>query len=278
VSLKHPPLTSDDIVRSSWKHETNRIQPYPQKGVADGLAFSTQSIDRPVSLERMLWEARSWAGTKHISHDDMFFWNDLSYWASQGVLLINSSWSTEIDQPGAHNELWEPFTKAILNSLGKDVIVCALGKTAQSMCGDVKGKRIFVPHPAARNGEFKGCDLFNQIDKELVGMKVGWTLPMDLSTQTVAYRVINYESGSSVHFPITSISKAYLLHKKSREFIMRLDGLEVQDLQRMEAESHDWKDKSMIPSYLKGIHVYHFIQNVVAGCLNLPDDTKIKIA
>lgn len=39
---------------------------------------------------------------------------DVTYLAKQGVLMFNASLTTEINKPGSHLALWEPFTKFIL--------------------------------------------------------------------------------------------------------------------------------------------------------------------
>ena len=36
---------------------------------------------------------------------------DVSYLAEQGVLMLNASLTVKLDEPGSHNDLWEPFMK-----------------------------------------------------------------------------------------------------------------------------------------------------------------------
>lgn len=57
---------------------------------------------------------------------------DVSYLAHQGVLMFNASLTTEINKPGSHMKIWEPFTKyvltEVLDTCGAPIIF--LGKEA----------------------------------------------------------------------------------------------------------------------------------------------------
>lgn len=66
--------------------------PYPTKGVADGLAFSTRSTQTPVSLRNIFKELESDLGIKKTS-------NSLEGWMKQGVFLVNTSFATLEKKP-----------------------------------------------------------------------------------------------------------------------------------------------------------------------------------
>lgn len=57
---------------------------------------------------------------------------DVSYLAKQGVLMLNASLTTEINKPGSHLEIWEPFIKYVfVNIIGPSrVPAIFLGKEA----------------------------------------------------------------------------------------------------------------------------------------------------
>jgi uracil-DNA glycosylase len=85
-----------------------------------------------------------------------FYWSpDLSYLAKQGILLLNSSLTTEYQKPGKHQQLWEPFTKYVieecLSYLGVPIVL--IGKDAQYyeryMSPLTHGYIFELEHPAA---------------------------------------------------------------------------------------------------------------------------------
>ncbi len=70
--------------------------PYPTPGHANGLAFSVQpQIALPRSLKNIFTEMRDDLGAAPAN-------GDLSPWARQGVLLLNTSLSVPVGQAGAH--------------------------------------------------------------------------------------------------------------------------------------------------------------------------------
>ena len=71
--------------------------PYFQKGVANGLAFSVKSNETlPASLRNIYKEIKNDIGmTSNID-------GCLKSWAIQGVLLLNSSLTVEVGKPGSH--------------------------------------------------------------------------------------------------------------------------------------------------------------------------------
>jgi uracil-DNA glycosylase len=84
--------------------------PYHGPGQAQGLAFSVAPGQRPPpSLRNMLAEVRSDTGAASICHDD------LTPWAEQGVLLLNSVLTVEDGAPQSHaGRGWELLTDALL--------------------------------------------------------------------------------------------------------------------------------------------------------------------
>lgn len=57
---------------------------------------------------------------------------DVSYLAKQGVLMFNAALTTEMNKAGSHIQLWEPFTKYVLEEVISDagVPIVFLGKDA----------------------------------------------------------------------------------------------------------------------------------------------------
>lgn len=85
--------------------------PYHGPGQAQGLAFSVApgQMKIPPSLRNILKEVAADTGTPSICCDD------LSAWAAQGVLLLNSALTVEDGAPQSHaNRGWESLTDALL--------------------------------------------------------------------------------------------------------------------------------------------------------------------
>ncbi len=85
--------------------------PYHGPGQAQGLAFSVAPGQKktPPSLRNILKEVAADTGAPSICRDD------LSAWAEQGVLLLNSALTVEDGAPQSHaNRGWETLTDALL--------------------------------------------------------------------------------------------------------------------------------------------------------------------
>lgn len=102
--------------------------PYPTKGHANGLAFSVNKgvSPFPPSLRNIFQELVDDVGVPYPTH------GDLSSWARQGVLLLNTSLTCAIDKPGSHVGLgWERLVEEVIKSLWSENIVYILwGKHA----------------------------------------------------------------------------------------------------------------------------------------------------
>lgn len=149
--------------------------PYPQKDVADGLAFSCSKNRKPESsLYKIMEAVENTVDEKNIDSNKSL---DLTRWANQGVLLINTAFTTTINKPGAHHELWKDFflnyvlESLIFNKPG-NVIYIFLGSKAESFSQFVPDNNIklFATHPAyASYKEIKwDCnDIFNKVNELL---------------------------------------------------------------------------------------------------------------
>tara|TARA_Y100000385_G_scaffold256170_1_gene282396 strand:- start:1748 stop:2437 length:690 start_codon:yes stop_codon:yes gene_type:complete len=136
--------------------------PYPQLGVADGIAFS---CSRKGKAEKSLQYINKAIGTDHT---------DLRCWANQGVLLINTAFTVEINSIGSHYSIWKPFTEYLfenINRHNKQVPSILMGKKAEAWQLLLDRQKIFkVAHPASaayRGGEWDCKDVFNKVNTEL---------------------------------------------------------------------------------------------------------------
>src|SRR5690554_3909987 len=105
--------------------------PYPQPGVATGRAFEVgtlRSWNQPfmnVSLKNILRAVyRAYTGEIilfsrlkekfNTEFPILSPYNLFEYWESQGVLLLNTSFTCEVGYPGSHKKYWDEFTNRLL--------------------------------------------------------------------------------------------------------------------------------------------------------------------
>lgn len=105
--------------------------PYHGPDQANGLCFAVnEGIGLPPSLKNIYKEIKNDLG---ITPYDS---GDLSRWASQGVLMLNSVLTVLADSPASHKDIgWEQFTDAVVQSLNtkkKNVVYMLWGKYAQA--------------------------------------------------------------------------------------------------------------------------------------------------
>lgn len=88
--------------------------PYHGPGQANGLCFSvSRGVQAPPSLVNIFKEVQSDFNLPEVPAD-----TDLSRWARQGVLLLNSTLTVEAHKPTSHQgHGWEEFTDRVIRTL-----------------------------------------------------------------------------------------------------------------------------------------------------------------
>ena len=138
--------------------------PYPQLGSADGLAFSCSKKGKAEkSLQYIL---------KALEDEDGDV--DLKRWANQGVLLINTAFTVEINKIGSHYHIWKPFTEYLFENLNrhkKNTVFILMGKKAEEWQTLLPNCKILkCPHPASaayRGGVWDSKNVFNDANSIL---------------------------------------------------------------------------------------------------------------
>jgi len=154
--------------------------PYPQLGVADGIAFSCGNTMKMEASLRYIHKAVI-DTVYHGQLDIKELSPDLTRWANQGVLLMNTSLTTEIGKIGKHLELWKSFTAYVIdmiNTQKKDIVWVFLGKKAQEysdLVDDHRHRKLYASHPASaayqREQSWNCNDIFNEVNKNLVELQ-----------------------------------------------------------------------------------------------------------
>lgn len=125
--------------------------PYPTKGHANGLCFSTQESVRPLpkSLNNIFKELLNDLDKEPAEH------GDLSKWSEQGVLLLNTVLTVKEGEANSHaGKGWEIFTDEVINVLNessKNIVYILWGAKAQKKAKQVDEENNCViksPHPS----------------------------------------------------------------------------------------------------------------------------------
>jgi uracil-DNA glycosylase len=148
--------------------------PYPRPGDAHGLAFSFQGQGAiPASLRVIL---------KEVAHDcavppESLKGGDLTGWAEQGVLLLNTALTTQEGKAGNHlTHGWDALTDEILTALDereRPVMFLLWGRHARSKAALISRKHHGIleaghPSPLNRLRDFSHSRPFSQTNAFLL--------------------------------------------------------------------------------------------------------------
>ena len=141
--------------------------PYHGPGQAHGLCFSVQSgVKTPPSLVNIYKELAQDIEGFHIPEH-----GNLTAWAEQGVLLLNTVLTVEQGKAHSHAKWgWETFTDAVIKSVNDTqhgVVFLLWGSHAQKKGQSIDTQKHYVlsaPHPSPLSAHrgFLGCRHFSQ--------------------------------------------------------------------------------------------------------------------
>lgn len=147
--------------------------PYPQKGVATGVLFGNDKDTPKVSPSLEVIRKAAMNGETGI------FDITMESWARQGVLMINSALTCEVDNVGSHYDMWKPFVYKLIKNISKkkpDVIFVLFGSQAQILKKVIVGQQpiLEAKHPAyfARFGRPMPPDVFIEMNEILGENKI----------------------------------------------------------------------------------------------------------
>ncbi len=146
--------------------------PYHEPGQAHGLCFSVlPPTPIPPSLVNIYKEIEADLGRRSVTN------GDLTHWARQGVLLLNSTLTVQAHMAASHaGHGWEEFTDAVIRVLAerKNIVYMLWGGYAQKKAKIVDDKNNLVlkcahPSPLSVYRGFAGCRHFSRANEYLVG-------------------------------------------------------------------------------------------------------------
>lgn len=159
--------------------------PYHRRGQAHGLAFSVQKqVEIPPSLRNIYLAIKNdYPDFTIPSH------GNLSYWAEQGVLLLNTVLTVREGLAGSHHgKGWEQFTDCVIKTISEkkeNVIFLLWGSPAKRKEALINSKKHHVlksvhPSPLSAYRGFLNCRHFIETNRILIenGRKaIDWQIP-----------------------------------------------------------------------------------------------------
>lgn len=142
--------------------------PYPQPGVADGIAFSCSNTGKPEASMRYVFKE-----LEDTVYPEGYTWDpDLKRWSNQGILMINTTLTTTVNKVGQHYAIWRPFMSFLLDILAfqqSGLVYVFMGKVAKEWAESVpeSNYKLFTSHPASaayvRAERWDSGDIFNKV-------------------------------------------------------------------------------------------------------------------
>jgi len=154
--------------------------PYHTFGAANGLAFSVSNEAKlQPSLKNIFKEIETDLGIKNIK-------GDLTNWARQGVLLLNTTLSVCEGMPGSHADIgWSVFTDKAIETIQnkKNIIFLLWGNHAKKKKPLISDSNYIFeaahPSPLSAHNGFFGCQHFSKTNSKLVDLgldPIDWKL------------------------------------------------------------------------------------------------------
>ena len=165
------------------------MDPYPDKYMgkprATGILFGNRKEVDEDNLSPSLNVVKEAAINLEVPHYCITLDQTLESWAKQGILMINSALTVEMNRIGSHVMLWRPFIAKLLKNLSEydtAIIYVLFGRQAQTFKPYINSRFnhiIEIEHPAyfARSGTKMPYQLFIDISnkvKRIYGVPIKW--------------------------------------------------------------------------------------------------------
>lgn len=167
----YPPM--EDLFNALRKTPYGKVKavilgqdPYHGPGQAHGMCFSVRpGIKAPPSLVNIFKELQREYGYEIPGH------GNLSEWARQGVLLLNTILTVRAGQPMSHKGMgWEQITDTMIRRLSErsePMVFLLWGASAQRKADLIDSEKHLIlktthPSPLSAHRGFFGCDHFRE--------------------------------------------------------------------------------------------------------------------
>ncbi len=146
--------------------------PYHNFNQANGLAFSVNTLKLPPSLKNIFKELKNDLDVTRTN-------GDLTDWAQQGVLLLNTSLTVIAHEPQSHSKIgWTLFTDDIIKYINKNceaIVFVLWGNSAIQKSGLIDEKKHYIiksahPSPLSARKGFINNNHFSKINNILISI------------------------------------------------------------------------------------------------------------
>lgn len=157
------------------------MDPYPDKFMgkprATGILFGNNKDVPEDKLSPSLQVVKESAINFEIPHNIITFDQTLESWAKQGILMINSALTCELNKVGSHVNQWRPFVSKLLKNLSEretGIVYILFGRQAQTLKPYINERYndiIEIEHPAyfAGSNKIMPYSVFRQMNDILYG-------------------------------------------------------------------------------------------------------------
>lgn len=157
------------------------MDPYPDKFMgkprATGILFGNNKDVPEDKLSPSLQVVKESAINFEIPHNIITFDQTLESWAKQGILMINSALTCELNKVGSHVNQWRPFVSKLLKNLSEretGIVYILFGRQTQTLKPYINERYndiIEIEHPAyfARSNKIMPYSVFRQMNDILYG-------------------------------------------------------------------------------------------------------------
>jgi uracil-DNA glycosylase len=98
--------------------------------------------------------------------------HELTNWCEQGILMLNTSLTSQLNHKGSHHKYWNKFTRETLTKLSEEqtgIIYCLWGSQAQSFKEFINPKMNYIleynsPQDAVESDKDWNCPHFKEIN------------------------------------------------------------------------------------------------------------------
>ena len=153
--------------------------------MATGVLFGNRKEVDEDNLSPSLNVVKEAAINFEVPHYCITFDNSLESWSKQGILMINSALTVEMNRIGSHVMLWRPFIAKLLKNLSEydtAIVYVLFGRQAQTFKPYINNRSnhiIGIEHPAyfARTNKKMPYHIWKDINKilyDLYGERIEW--------------------------------------------------------------------------------------------------------
>lgn len=157
------------------------LSPYPQEGIATGIAFGNNKETLEDNLSPSLKIIKESIINLDIPHNSINFDPSLEEWERQGVLMLNSALTCLKGLPNSHLALWRPFISSIIYNLSRYMTGCIyvlFGEEAKTFEPYIYEHNYIIKekHPSyyARTNQRLSSNMWIQINNILKNNKIHW--------------------------------------------------------------------------------------------------------